>query len=67
MKKIESTTYCRELEDKSGFVVVRTIVKSYKYSLLKDYVDPRWEEVLALGNTMEEALSNYNAPGSFNG
>ena len=40
-------------------MIVRTIIKSYKSPVLESYIDPKWEEVLATGDTKEEAWENY--------
>ena len=50
--------YCRELEDKSGFVVCFG-------GFLPPYPAPlggrnRWEEVLGLGSTRKEAWQDYS-------
>lgn len=49
--------YCRELEDKSGFVVCYG-------SFLPSYPAPiagrdKWEKVLGLGDTRKEAWEDY--------
>jgi hypothetical protein len=56
---MRSTTYCRKLEDGSGFVIVRTIFKRYKNFNTPSYIDQQWEEALATGTTKDEAWSNY--------
>ena len=58
--KLSSDPYCRRLEDGSGFVVVKPIIKygTFHASIpYFPYVD-KWEIVLGLGKTKAKAIAD---------
>ena len=59
------STYCRKLEDNSGFVVVQTILRETSFYMQVHHGAPRyavcqkWENVLGLGSSRDTAWSDY--------
>lgn len=58
--------YCRALEDNSGFIVALPIIRKTSFYMRvfhgapAEFICDKWERVLGLGSTPEEAWADYS-------
>jgi hypothetical protein len=60
---VEATPYCRALEDNSGFIVAQPIIRKTSPYVEgpREFICPKWERVLGLGNTPKQAWADSRA------